>query len=171
MSRGYRALLGGGRRARRSRSRFAHDRVCSDAEGDSSRRKPKRSRFSAAQQSTISPQSAPEPTVPSPKKKQLPPDLQHWVEARRRFGLSHAHIQMARELGMNPKKLGKLANPQERWKAPLPVFIEACYFKSFRRERPENVMSIEDRFRAQRARHEAKKAAKVEGMLTRGRRR
>jgi hypothetical protein len=31
---------------------------------------------------------------------------------------------MARELGMNPKKLGKLDNhDQEPWKLPLPEFI------------------------------------------------
>src|SRR5215471_10593474 len=51
----------------------------------------------------------------------LPQQDQVWVEARRRFRLSHAQVQMARELGMNPKKLGKLANDrQEPWKAPLP---------------------------------------------------
>ena len=39
---------------------------------------------------------------------------------------------MARELGMNPKKFGKIANhKQEPWKAPLPVFIEDLYFKRF----------------------------------------
>jgi hypothetical protein len=31
---------------------------------------------------------------------------QTWLEVRRRFKLSHAHTQMARELGMNPRKLG-----------------------------------------------------------------
>jgi hypothetical protein len=36
----------------------------------------------------------------------LPQNLQDWVVARRRFRLSHAHVQMARELGMNPRKLG-----------------------------------------------------------------
>jgi hypothetical protein len=51
---------------------------------------------------------------------------------------------MARELGMNPKKFGKLDNhKQEPWKAPLPIFIEDLYFKRFGRERPENVWSIE----------------------------
>jgi hypothetical protein len=31
---------------------------------------------------------------------------------------------MARELGMNPKKFGKIANEkQEPWKKPLPAFI------------------------------------------------
>lgn len=54
-------------------------------------------------------------------KKQLSPKYQVWVDARKRFHLSHAHIQMARELGMNPKKLGQNANhKQEPWKALFP---------------------------------------------------
>lgn len=57
--------------------------------------------------------------------KALPPRVQAWVDARKRYHLSHAQVQMARELGMNPRKLGKLANHrQEPWKAPLPQFIE-----------------------------------------------
>jgi len=76
----------------------------------------------------------------------IPQDLQRWIDARRTFHLSHAHVQMARELGMNPRNLGGLANhDQERWKAPLPVFIEQLYEKRFGRPRPERVLSIEDR--------------------------
>lgn len=42
------------------------------------------------------------------------------------------HVQMARELGMNPNKLGKLANHrQEPWKLPLPDFIARIYIKQF----------------------------------------
>jgi hypothetical protein len=37
---------------------------------------------------------------------------------------------MARELGMNPNKLGQLDNHgQEPWKAPLPRLIEHLYSK------------------------------------------
>ena len=50
---------------------------------------------------------------------------------------------MARELGFDPQKLGKLDNHrQETWKAPLPVYIESLYFKRFNRESPEVVRSI-----------------------------
>jgi len=38
----------------------------------------------------------------------IPADLQIWIEARKRFKLSHVQVQMARELGRNPKKLGAL---------------------------------------------------------------
>src|SRR5947207_8014386 len=93
--------------------------------------------------------------------KGLPPKLQDWVEARKRHRLSHAHVQMAREIGLNPRKLGKLDNHhQEPWKAPLPQFIEHLYLKRFGQERPENVVSIEERARAKRAKHAARKAAR-----------
>ena len=78
------------------------------------------------------------------KQKKLPPKLRAWVDARKRFHLSHAHVQMARELGMNPKKLGGMANHrQEPWKVPLPQYIEGLYLKHFKKERPDNVRSIE----------------------------
>jgi len=78
----------------------------------------------------------------------IPQDLQLWIEARKRFRLSHAQVQMARELGMNPKKLGKLANhDQETWKLPLPEFIEELYLKRFSKERPDRVVSMEERAR------------------------
>jgi len=100
-------------------------------------------------------------------KKTIPQHLQDWIEARKRHHLSHAHVQMARELGMNPRKLGKLDNhDQEPWKAPLPQFIEHLYFKRFGRERPEVVMSIEERARAQwvkkEGRNEARRRARTE---------
>lgn len=80
------------------------------------------------------------------KKSKIPQKLQPWIEARRRHHLSHAQVQMARELGMNPKKLGKLDNhKQESWKLPLPQFIEKCYRKTFKRDRPLDCRSIEDR--------------------------
>ena len=51
---------------------------------------------------------------------------------------------MARELGMNPKSLGKIDNhDQEPWKLPLRLFIEDLYLKRFDRERPERVLTDE----------------------------
>ena len=78
------------------------------------------------------------------KKAKIGAKHQVWIDVRKRYHLSHAHIQMARQLGLNPKKFGKIANhKQEPWKAPLPVFIEEIYFKRFGKRRPENVKSIE----------------------------
>ena len=95
-------------------------------------------------------------------KKKLPDNLQVWVDARKRFHLSHAHIQMARELGMNPKRFGKLDNhDQEPWKAPLPVFIERIYEARFGRERPETVRTIEEIARAQQKKKVARRLQKA----------
>jgi hypothetical protein len=91
----------------------------------------------------------------------MPANLRPWVEARRKFHLSHAHVQMARELGMNPKKLGKLDNHhQEPWKLPLPEFIVQLYAKRFGKERPDAVRTIEEIAAAKTAKKQAKKAAK-----------
>ena len=74
----------------------------------------------------------------------IPEKYRIWIEVRKRYHLSDMHIQMARELGLNPKKFGGLANhQQERWKAPLPEFIEELYLKRFGKERPDVVRSIE----------------------------
>lgn len=65
-----------------------------------------------------------------------PEGLQVWIAARKRHHLSHAHVQMARELGMNAKKLGKLdIHQQEAWKLPLLEFIEDLYRKRFGKPR------------------------------------
>lgn len=96
------------------------------------------------------------------KKKKIPEKFKKWIEVRKRFHLSHAHIQMARELGMNPKKFGGLANEkQEPWKLPLPQFIEENYNKRFHKTRPDRVISIEERIKE----IEKKKAIKREFKL------
>ena len=75
----------------------------------------------------------------------LPPQIRAWVEARKRHRLSHAQVQMARELGLNPGKLGKISHHrQEPWKAPLPQFIEHLYLKRFGREQPRVVTPAEN---------------------------
>lgn len=95
--------------------------------------------------------------------------LQPWVDARKQFHLSHAHIQMARELGMNPKKFGGLANHrQEPWKAPLPAFIEDLYRKRFGRDRPEKVLSLEDLARQRHLQKEQRKTQRVTNPTERG---
>ena len=69
--------------------------------------------------------------------------IQEWITAKKKYSLSDAQIQMARELEMNPRKFGSLANhKQERWKAPLPDFIEELYFKRFRKEKPDVVVKL-----------------------------
>jgi hypothetical protein len=95
-----------------------------------------------------------------PKITPIPAKLAVWIEARRRFKLSHCQIQMARELGMNPRKLRKLANhEQEPWKLPLGGFIEELYFKRFKRTAPEPALSIEElhKRKKERVRHQKQK--------------
>ena len=71
--------------------------------------------------------------------------LDKWQAAQKRHRLSDKHVQMARELGLNPDKLGKIDNhKQERWKEPLPQFIEDIYFKRFKREAPIGMKSNEE---------------------------
>ena len=87
--------------------------------------------------------------------------MQAWIDARKRHRLSHAQVQMARDLGMNPAKLGKLDNhKQEPWKLPLPQFIEKIYLKRFGRRAPDIVMSVEERVRLKQKNKEARRAAK-----------
>lgn len=95
------------------------------------------------------------------KKKRIPDKYQIWVDVRKRYHLSHVHIQMARELGMNPRKFGKIANEkQEPWKAPLPDFIERIYFKRFGRERPVDVKSIEEALKSKEKKKEERRKRK-----------
>ncbi|AKJ65190.1 hypothetical protein [Kiritimatiella glycovorans] len=97
------------------------------------------------------------------RKKNLSSKYQPWVDARKRFHLSHAHVQMARELGMNPKKLGgKVNHKQEPWKLPLPEFIEELYEKRFGKTRPDNVRSIEQMVKDKKQKQAERKARKQE---------
>ena len=51
---------------------------------------------------------------------------------------------MARELGLNPRKFGSLADTkQSPWKAPLAEFIAHCYYKANKRHSPNVVRSLE----------------------------
>jgi hypothetical protein len=94
-------------------------------------------------------------------KMKIPEKMQVWIDARKKYHLSHAHIQMARELGLNPRKFGKIANHrQEPWKAPLPVFIEDIYFKRFRKKRPDNIKSIEQVIKDRRSAKEKRRIKK-----------
>ncbi len=80
------------------------------------------------------------------KKGFIPNKLRPWIEARKKYNLSHAQIQMARELGLNPKKFGGMANhKQERWKVPLPDYIEELYEKRFRKKLPDDIRPLEVR--------------------------
>ena len=90
----------------------------------------------------------------------IPVRLRPWIEARSRWNLSHVHVQMARELGMNPNKLGKLANHRQApWKLPLPDFIARIYVERFGKM-PDVVKTVEEVAAAEMAKREARRLRK-----------
>lgn len=89
--------------------------------------------------------------------------LEKWLVAQKRHRLSDRQVQMARELGLNPDKLGKIDNHrQEVWKAPLPQFIESIYFKRFKREEPETVKPLKQIMAEMEAKKKLQKEKKKE---------
>lgn len=95
------------------------------------------------------------------KKNRIPHKFLPWINARKKFRLTHAQIQMARELGLSPKRFNSYAdNKDQPWKKPLPEFIESLYEKQFGRTSPENVMTMEEIAAAHVAKRAARKAEK-----------
>jgi hypothetical protein len=93
--------------------------------------------------------------------------LEEWRETQRRYRLSDKHINMAIELNLNPRKLGKLVpNRSQAWKRPLPEFIEEIYFRQFKRPAPKKIVSLgawEANLKAAKARKkETRKLKKLE---------
>lgn len=89
--------------------------------------------------------------------------LEKWMVAQKRHRLSDKQVQMARELGLNPDKLGKIDNHrQESWKAPLPQFIESIYFKRFKREEPETVKPLKQILKEMETKKKLQKEKKEE---------
>ncbi|HEX5107305.1 MAG TPA: hypothetical protein VFV95_02605 [Vicinamibacterales bacterium] len=65
-------------------------------------------------------------------KKRQGHDEQAWMNAKTICRLTTRQVEMARALGMNPKKLARLRpGPQKRWKLPVGEFIEELYLKRF----------------------------------------
>jgi hypothetical protein len=105
------------------------------------------------------------------KNKNQPSNFGIWIEARKRFKLTDCQIQMAREMGLNPKKFGGLQpNQHEPWKSPLGEFIEDIYFKRFKKERPEKVVGLEVQLKEieakERERRKRKQAEQEAGLIS-----
>jgi hypothetical protein len=97
------------------------------------------------------------------KKTRIPHKFQPWIDVRKKYVLSHAHIQMARELGLSPKNFGKLVKTEKQpWKKPLPEFIESQYERRFGKTQPDVVQTIEQLAAAHLEKRAEKKAAKLE---------
>ena len=92
------------------------------------------------------------------KKNFIPQKYREWIEVRKQLKLSHRHIQMARELGITPKKLPRLAKTQgATWKAPLAEYITVLYERRFKRSGPERVRSIEEMAKAEMHKREGRR--------------
>lgn len=84
-----------------------------------------------------------------------------WKDAQKRHRLTDAQTMMARELGFDPRKLGKLDNhKQEPWKTPQPIHIENLYRKRFNRETPIAVKSISELLKEDEIKRKERKKAK-----------
>lgn len=93
--------------------------------------------------------------------------LQKWKVAQKKHHLSDKQVQMARELGFNPDKLGKLDNhKQESWKTPLPQHIENLYFKRFNKEVPDQIKSIDQLLKDDKIKKEKQKKEKEKRRAT-----
>ena len=87
--------------------------------------------------------------------------IEKWIVAQKKHRLSDTHVQMARELGLNPDRLGKIDNHrQEPWKAPLPEFIEEIFYKRFKKERPDVVKPLKQILKEQEIKTKTKKKEK-----------
>ena len=87
--------------------------------------------------------------------------IEKWIVAQKKHRLSDTHVQMSRELGLNPDKLGKIDNhKQEVWKAPLPEFIEESFYKRFKKERPDVVKPLKQILKEQEIKTKTKKKEK-----------
>jgi hypothetical protein len=79
-------------------------------------------------------------------------ELQRWVEAKRQCGLSDAHVRMARELEMNPKRLTRRSGAAGPTGVPLAQHIEELYLRRFKRTIPDPVLSLRQLLRETLAR-------------------
>ena len=87
--------------------------------------------------------------------------IEKWIVAQKKHRLSDTHVQIARELGLNPDKPGKIDNHrQESWKAPLPEFIEEIFYKRFKKERPDIVKPLKQILKEQEIKDKEKKKEK-----------
>jgi len=85
-----------------------------------------------------------------------------WIDARKKYRLTHTQVHMARELGLNPRRMGGYAgNANEPGKLSLGEFIESLYFKRFRKVLPDSVQTIEQLAAAHEEKRSERKAAKL----------
>jgi hypothetical protein len=88
--------------------------------------------------------------------KETADQLQLWVRVKRQCALTDAHVQMARELGMNPKRLTESQSATQGLTQPsLSQRIENLYLKRFKRPLPDAVAPLRQLLHDARARERA----------------
>jgi hypothetical protein len=82
--------------------------------------------------------------------------LEKWARVKRQCALTDAHVQMARELGMNPKRLAESASTEQGLtQSSLAQRIESLYLKRFNKPRPDIVVPLRQALHDARARERA----------------
>ena len=93
------------------------------------------------------------------KKKKTKPSSKDaaWAEAERKCRLNAQTVQMAKDLGMNPRKLIKnIPSRTELWKAPVHEWVRELYYKS-------KVNSLRKRARKELAAASAPRGGEADG--------
>ncbi|MEA1960514.1 MAG: hypothetical protein U9N81_04360 [Bacillota bacterium] len=66
---------------------------------------------------------------------------QLWAEAKRKCRLSEEALNMAKEMGLNPKSLIKnIPSPKEQWKAPVEDWVRDMYDDRREKARAKAIM-------------------------------
>ena len=79
-------------------------------------------------------------------------ELEQWHEVKRQHGMTDAQVQMARELGMKPRRLLQVDSPGQE---PLAIRIANLYLKRFRKPLPDTVLPLRQALHETRARERA----------------
>ena len=88
--------------------------------------------------------------------KETADQLQLWVKVKRQCALTDAHVQMARELGMNPKRLIESEDTTPGvMQTPLSQRIEGLYLKRFKKSQPDFVVPLRQALHDARTRERA----------------
>ncbi|OQA80457.1 MAG: hypothetical protein BWY31_03995 [Lentisphaerae bacterium ADurb.Bin242] len=92
---------------------------------------------------------------------EIPEKLQPWIDARKKYRLTHEQIQMARELGMKPSGLDQFAACDSGGNHSLSEYLGDCYRKRFKKDHPEDVRSIEERIASKKTRQTLKEGKRL----------
>ena len=88
--------------------------------------------------------------------KETADQLHLWVKVKRQCALTDAHVQMARELGMNPRRLIESeSTTQGLTQTPLSRRIEDLYLKRFKKPLPDAVAPLRQLLHETRVRERA----------------